>query len=374
MVMLKVAMMCGPIAYTVALSNALSRYCLIDLYCGRRSAGGEDPSIFSGLAENVTPILYDEYRKRDPRNAIAHFKLCRMLRRGSYDLIHLQHEWEWAAMLFYPLIRETPLIFTVHDPIQHAGRPKALVLYMDMLQAFFIRKARRLIVHGTTMRRSLLARYPHVKPERVICHLHGDPSIRSESGSCEAPEPSSENIILFFGNIRPNKGLPYLIQAEPLIAGRVRDFRIHIIGRCLDHSYKKFIVDRGRYMIYEEFLPHTAVPWIFTAASVVVLPYISATQTGVIPLAYAYRRPVVASSIGGIVDVVEHGVTGLLVEPRNVPALADAICTLLTDRVLAGRMGREGYAFAQRRLSWDVSARVTIAMYESVVAEASHGR
>ena len=94
MVMLKVAMMCGPIAYTVALSNALSRYCRIDLYCGRRSAGGEDPSIFSSLPENVTPILYDEYRKRDPRNVIAHFKLCRILRRGSYDLIHLQHEWE----------------------------------------------------------------------------------------------------------------------------------------------------------------------------------------------------------------------------------------------------------------------------------------
>ncbi len=371
--MLRVAMIAGPIAYTVALSKALARYCRIDLYCGRRYADQEDPSIFSGLPENVTPILYDEYRKRDPRNAIAQYKFCRMLRKGNYDLIHLQFEWEWAMMLLYPLIRKIPLVFTVHDPSQHVGYRPSLVRYMDMMQAFFIRKAKRLVVHGAVMRKSLLERYPFVRHETVISHLHGDPSVQGR-GAARLTDSPRHNIILFFGNVRPNKGVPYLVRAEPLIAEKVADFRIHIVGRCADDSYKKLIVDPGRYVIREEFLPHHAVAGIFAAASVVVLPYISATQTGVIPLAYANCRPVVATAVGGIVDVVENGVTGFLVEPRNEKALAEAICAILLDHSLAERMGRSGREFAEKHLSWENAARVTVAMYESVMAEALHGR
>ncbi len=374
--MLKIAMIAGPIAYTVALSNALSRYCRIDLYCGRRYAGQEDPSIFSGLAENVTLILYEEYRKRDPRNVLAQYKLCRMLRKGGYDLIHLQFEWEWAMLLFYPLIRKIPLVFTVHDPYQHPGYRHLLILYMDLLQAFFIGKAKRLVVHGSVMRRQLLERYPRVKPEKVLSHLIGDSSLRSrmESNATAGSEPSPDNIILFFGNVRPNKGVPYLAKAEPLIAAKLDNFRIHIVGRCADDSYKKLIVDRNRYVLSEEFLPHDQVAGIFFAASVVVLPYIDATQTAVIPLAYGYGRPVVATAVGGLVDMVEDGITGILVEPRNEKALADAICTILTDKELAGRMGRNAREFAKTRLSWESSAAATADLYESVMAEESGGR
>jgi glycosyltransferase involved in cell wall biosynthesis len=374
--MLKIAMIAGPIAYTVALSNALSRYCRIDLYCGKRYAGQEDPSVFSGLAGNVTLILYEEYRKRDPRNAVAQYKLCRMLRKGNYDLIHLQFEWEWAMLLLYPMIRKIPLVFTVHDPYQHPGNRRFFIMYMDLLQAFFIRKAKRLVVHGDVMRRQLLQRYPRVRPEEVLSHLIGDSSLQSrmDSNASAESDPSPDNIILFFGNVRPNKGVPYLVKAEPLLAAKLDNFRIHIVGRCADDSYKKLIVDRSRYVLSEQFLPHDKVAEVFSAATVVVLPYLDATQTAVIPLAYGYGRPVVASAVGGIVDMVEDGKTGILVEPRNERALADALCTILTDKALAGRMGRNAREFAKTRLSWESSAAATANLYQSVVAEAPGGR
>jgi glycosyltransferase involved in cell wall biosynthesis len=370
--MMRIAMIAGPIAYTVALSKALAPYCRIDLYCGKRYAGQEDRAIFAGLPENVTPILYDEYRKRDPRNVIAQIKLCRMLRKGGYDLIHLQFEWEWAMIFLYPLLRKIPLVFTVHDPYQHVGYRRGLIWYMDILQAFFIARARRLVVHGEVMRKSLLKRYPSVKPEKVISHLHGDPSVHA-GANIDISAPAADNTILFFGNVRPNKGVSYLVKAEPLIAEKVTDFRIHIIGRCADDSYKKFMIDPRRYTICEEFLPHDLVAGIFSAATVVVLPYVSATQTGVIPLAYAFGRPVVATAVGGIVDVVENGVTGFLVEPCNETALADAICRILLDSALAKRMGRSAREFAESRLSWGNAARITIEMYASIVTGASHG-
>ena len=61
-------------------------------------------------------------------------------------------------------------------------------------------------------------------------------------------------------------------------------------------------------------------------------------------------------------------------EPRNEKALADAICTILTDKELAGRMGRNAREFAKTRLSWESSAAATADLYESVMAEESGGR
>ena len=199
-------------------SNALSRYCRIDLYCGKRYAGQEDPSVFSGLAENVTLILYEEYRKRDPRNAVAQYKLCRMLRKGNYDLIHLQFEWEWAMLLLYPMIRKIPLVFTVHDPYQHPGNRRFFIMYMDLLQAFFIRKAKRLVVHGDVMRRSS-STVSCVRPEEVLSHLIGDLSLQNRTDPTPLAEsdPSPENIILFFGNVQAQQrcSLPCKGRAAP---------------------------------------------------------------------------------------------------------------------------------------------------------------
>ena len=369
--MMRVAMVAGPIAYTAALTSALSRYCAIDLYCGKRYAGTEDPAIFRSLPPNVKVILYDEFRKRDPRNVLAQFRLSRMLRKGRYDLIHLQYEWEWSQMLFRPLLRKTPLVFTVHDPYQHVGYSPFLVAYMDILQAFFVKRAARLVVHGETMKASLLRRYKYLDPGIVLSHLHGDPSLDAIAGkpAAEAPAGAPDgNIVLFFGNIRPNKGLPWLVKAEPLIAATVKDFKIHIVGRCADASYKKHISNPGRFIITEEFVPHDAVAGIFRSASVVVLPYISATQTGVIPLAYGFGIPVVATAVGGLVDVVENGKTGFLVEPRNERALAEAISKILLDRDLQLRMGRAAREFAETRLSWDAAAKITMEAYKEVCA------
>ena len=367
--MMRIAMIAGPIAYTVALCKALAPRCRIDLYCGKRYAAGEDPEIFRTLPENVRPVFYDEYRKRDPRNILAQYRFSRMLRRGNYDLIHFQYEGELPAMLFYRFWRRTPLVFTVHDPYQHFGYSRFLIWYMDIMQSFLINRSSRLVVHGNTMKNKLLQRYIHVKQEIVVSHLHGDPSVARRDSSVDITRFPEKPVVLFFGNIRPNKGLPVLIRAESLIARQVPGVTFHIVGRCADDSYKKLIVDRDRYSIREEFVPHDSVPAIFCGASVVVLPYRSATQTGVIPLAYAYGRPVVATTVGGLVDVVEDGKTGFLVPPADEKALGEAIVKILLDPALCSTMGRNGRTFLDEELSWEKAAGITMEMYESIVEE-----
>lgn len=87
--------------------------------------------------------------------------------------------------------------------------------------------------------------------------------------------------------------------------------------------------------------------------------------------AMAYGRPVVASAVGGLVDAVEDGVTGLLVPPRDPAALRSALERLLADPDLRDRIGRAGREKAQRELSWKACTDATIAAYEHALSEAS---
>jgi type III pantothenate kinase len=81
----------------------------------------------------------------------------------------------------------------------------------------------------------------------------------------------------------------------------------------------------------------------------------------------AYGRPVVASAVGGLLDAVEDGVTGLLVPPRDPAALRTALMRLLEDPDLRGRLGRAAREKARRELSWEASTQATIAAYEDAL-------
>jgi len=366
--MLKVAMLAGPIAYTVSLAAALSHYCDIDIYCGKAYASNEDLGIFHHLPANVQILLYEEYRIRDLRSFISHYNLCKLLKNGNYDILHIQYAWDWPLiMLWWVILKKIPLVFTVHDPIQHKNENLLSTAYSDFMQKFFVKHANRIVVHGQTMRECFLKRYPKTNPEHVINCPHGDPSINGKDLREPIFNPAAPKVILFFGNIRSYKGLSYLIQAEPIIARRIKEFTIHIVGRGLDSSYKQHIVNREHFLIREEFVPHNVVADIFKQASVVVLPYVGATQSGVIPIAYAFGKPVIATKVGGLVDVVEDGKTGMLVEPCDANALAEAIITLLSDDDLRKHMGENAFDFVRTTLSWNNAASTTYNLYKALV-------
>ena len=133
--------------------------------------------------------------------------------------------------------------------------------------------------------------------------------------------------LLFYGFIRPYKGLDLLIEAMVqtaddvylTIAGEFWDGKEQVRERIRNLSLSERVELRSRYQTEEE----TAE--LFGRSDVVVLPYRSATGSGVIPLAYHYNKPVIVTRVGGLPDVVRHGETGKLVEPENVKALAEAI-------------------------------------------------
>jgi len=136
--------------------------------------------------------------------------------------------------------------------------------------------------------------------------------------------------LLFFGFVRPYKGLDLLIEAMAqtacdvylTIAGEFWEGKSQVRERIQILGLADRVELRPWYHTDEE------AAELFGRCDVVVLPYRSATGSGVIPIAYHYNKPVIASRVGGLADVVHHGETGILIESENVKALADAINNL----------------------------------------------
>jgi glycosyltransferase involved in cell wall biosynthesis len=118
------------------------------------------------------------------------------------------------------------------------------------------------------------------------------------------------------------------------------------------------------------YVPDEEVRPLMELARFVVLPYRSATQSGVLHVAYACGRPVIATRVGGLPEVVEEGGTGRLVPPRSPRELADAMLALLDDPEGAARMGERALELSCTRFSWAAVARAILSAYE----EAGAGR
>jgi glycosyltransferase involved in cell wall biosynthesis len=138
-----------------------------------------------------------------------------------------------------------------------------------------------------------------------------------------------EKVLLFFGYVRAYKGLNYLIDALPevlkrfkvklLVAGEFYDDKEHYMEQIHRLSLQDGV------QIFDDYIPNEEVGLYFAAANVVVLPYVSATQSGIVQIAYNYNKPVITTDVGGLPEAVANEVTGFVVPPQNSQVLAQTI-------------------------------------------------
>jgi glycosyltransferase involved in cell wall biosynthesis len=222
------------------------------------------------------------------------------------------------------------------------------------------------IVHANSARQQLIHQH-HLAPESVhVIPIGVYDYYRAWADDSQAERP---NTILFFGRIWKYKGLQYLIEAEPIITRAVPDARIVIAGSGEPfEKYRQAMINPDSFEVHNRHIREREVAGLFQYASVVVLPYLEASQTGVVPIAYAFGKPVVATRVGGIPEVVDHGRTGLLVPPGDPKSLAEAIIALLRNREQRMEMGRKAKEETQNRLSWSSIAERTVGVYEKALA------
>ncbi|HIM52957.1 MAG TPA: glycosyltransferase [Candidatus Marinimicrobia bacterium] len=140
---------------------------------------------------------------------------------------------------------------------------------------------------------------------------------------------ATKKVLLFFGLIREYKGLDILINAMEKIKTELEDYTLLIVGECYENEnkYTELIKKAGitdNVKCHYSFIPDNEVGKYFSAADVVVLPYKTASQSGIVQIAYHFDTPVIVSNVGGLPEIVDEGKTGYCVEP-NSNAFAKAI-------------------------------------------------
>ena len=232
----------------------------------------------------------------------------------------------------------------VHNAFDHEESA-----WKSRLSLWQLSKADRFVTHNEDLASALRSRFPHT-PCAVFPHPVFD----------DLPEPEghlpreAELELLFFGLVRPYKGLDIALQAVSRLGSR--DVRLTIAGEFwgeLDQT--KALIERlgiaNRVDLRPGYATDSEAAELFARADALVLPYRSVTGSGVVPTACHYRRPVVASDLPGLATVIRDGETGWLAPRGEMPdALAEVIARL--DRAVTTRAGEAAWQFGQT-LSWD---------------------
>ena len=288
----------------------------------------------------------------------------RIVRSFDPDVIHVVNEFFWTGILM-PLLREYPFFVTVHEPSfreRHANRGVQTVYYRLRfpLNKAIRKRADGIFVHGPSTRDSLA---DHVPSERIWTIPHGQYT-SFVNHSSDVPE---ETAVLFFGLIRDDKGLEYLLQSESKIIEAIKDVKFIIAGGGDIGPYKNGISNPDRFEIYNQYLDEAEAAKLFERAAVVVCPYTDATQSGVIASTYPFSKPVVSTTVGNIPVQVDHGRTGYLVPPADPDALARRVIELLSNTDRRHRMGAAARKKATTDFSWERVASLSTRAYQSVV-------
>lgn len=259
-----------------------------------------------------------------------------------------------------PLRRRGSRVVLVCDNlVPHERRP-----FDTAFTRWMLRNSDGYLVMSESVERDLDRLKPGAKRRRVLHPLYAQfDQGRSTRESARAALGLDGEVVLFFGYVRHYKGLDTLLDAWPAVRARRPAATLVVAGEFYEDAapYRERIGSAGgaaTVRLMERYITDDEVEALFKAADVVVLPYRSATQSGVTHVAYALGVPVITTDVGGLAETVRPGETGLVVPPENPPALADAIARYFEDE-MAPRL-RAGVRALQAAHSWERLAETVL--------------
>lgn len=293
----------------------------------------------------------------DSINPFNWIRIGRMLRNERPDLVIFKYWLPFFGPCFGTIARmvrgntHSRVLFICDNVLPHERRPgdRMFTRYAFAAVDYFL-------VQSEAVRKELLALHPSAVfayAPHPVYELFGEPIDRMEARARLGI--SSPNVLLFFGYVRRYKGLHVLFDAIQRVP-KSAPLHVLVVGEFYDaeESYRRHIHEadiEDRVTIMSDYAPNEKVREYFSAADGVVLPYLSATQSGIAQIAYHFDTPVIATDVGGLAEVVRDGITGLIVPPDNPQALAAAIRRFFDEGL--GQRYRPAVREEKKRYTWD---------------------
>jgi glycosyltransferase involved in cell wall biosynthesis len=331
------------------------------------SSHGITRRVFTSLARRI-----EKYRAR-PYKRMAD----RIVREGEPDIVHITAPSVGLRAIVDRLTElGVAVVYTVHDPMPH---DETRTLWGKFHTAYYLRfalprvllRCAAIHVHSpkhccqleklygeSISRKSYAVQHGAGLPANIACGTRVPPELQHIDMSIPG--------FLFFGRIERYKGLDVLFEALGHLEAIGLECNIVVAGQGLLPALP-LKLERVRLVCINRFIADEEVRSLFSGCDAVLVPYVDATQSGVVPMAYAFGKPVIASKVGALDEIVIDDVTGVLVPPGNARELADSVLMLAKDRVKIERLAAGATEYMESNLSWRVVARAHLQRYRLVL-------
>lgn len=320
--------------------------------------------------DNDTFKVHDTKYLVNTANPFNWINSARKIKKLKPDYIIMQ----WWHPYFSPcytglsmLTRKIPKIFVCHNVFPHERFPLDRFLTRTVL-----RKSKAYITHSAMDAEDLKEIVAVPNYETTVLPVHNSfkmKNLTKPQARLAANVAEDKKILLFFGFVRDYKGLRHIINAMPEIVKYDSNIRLMIVGefRSDKEHYLEQIKNLGvgdNIDIVDGYIPDSGIEKYFAASDLIVLPYESATQSGIVQIAYGFEKPVIATNVGGLPEVIADGKTGYIVEPKNPKALAEAVIRFFDENKseeFTENVRKEAY-----RYSWDRMNEVVVRLTEKI--------
>jgi glycosyltransferase involved in cell wall biosynthesis len=281
-------------------------------------------------------------------------KLARLLRRQRFQILHAHDLWSNIVGMAAAMLARTPVTITSQRDLSHDAWYGT---YRRRVLRFLQGRSSVVLTNAKAIRDGLIEQ-DHLPPAKV-CVVYNGVDLEQLHVPADRdqifPRSGGNKLIVLVGNmITDVKGHGVLIAAAPEVIKAHPKTRFVLVGEgAMRSDFEKQVRDLG---LQENFLflgRRSDVPAILACSDIAVLPSLAEGLPNAVLEYLAAGLPVVASALGGNLEIIQDGTTGLLVPPQDSPALAAALIRLLSDEDLADRIAQAGHDYVTRSFSFE---------------------
>ncbi|MFN3306101.1 MAG: glycosyltransferase [Candidatus Kapaibacteriota bacterium] len=323
--------------------------------------------LFPGRSQYVLPEdkpeVIESIQILDSINPISYYKTAKAIKSYAPDILITKYWMPFFAPAFATVLkslkRQTFNVSIIDNISPHERFP-----FAKTLNKFYLKQNHVFIVMSNAVLRDLKKILTQTNYVLVPHPLYENFGERIEKPKARNILQISDNrkVLLFFGFIREYKGLDLLLEALAMLP---EEYHLIIAGEpyVSFEKYQAMIENlnlKGRVSLFVRYISDAEVPLFFSAADVCILPYKSATQSGIVGIAYNFDLPVIATDVGGLAEMVEPFGTGIIVKEPEPKRIANAITLLFENPREEYIKGIKKY---KSQANWDFFASKIIQEY-----------